>query len=99
MKNGRIMLSGINSTASLAYLPAVSSRSSASQPAGDQVSMSLSPETFTGLVRDAAAMPEVRGEVVDAYKSQVQAGHYPTPDTIDGLVDLMGGAWVKAARS
>jgi hypothetical protein len=92
------MISGITSLASLAYAPIASSRSSAPPSSGDQVSMSLSPETFASLVSDAGSMPEVRGGVVDAYKSQVQSGLYPTSDTVDGLVDLMGSTWAKAAR-
>jgi hypothetical protein len=93
------MISSINSAVALAYLPATSSRSSAPQPAGDQVAMSLSPDTFAGLVRDAGNMPDVRGDVVAAYKSQIQSGNYPTEDDLDGLVDLMGGTWAKQASS
>lgn len=93
-----MMISGISPTASLSYLQA-GARSIAPQPAEDQVSMSLSPETFSSLVSDASSMPEVRSELVDAYKSQVTAGHYPTQDTLDSLVDLMGGTWAKSARA
>ncbi len=92
------MISGISSLAASAYVPAASSRPAASQPAGDQVAMSLSPDTFSSLVQEAGAMPEVRGELVDAFKSQVQSGSYPSQDTLDGLVDLMGGTWAKNAR-
>ena len=91
------MISGITSTAALAYMPPGSSRTSAPAATGDQVAMSLSPETFSSLVQDAGSMPEVRGEVVDAYKAQVQTGHYPAQEVIDGLIDLMGGAWAKNA--
>jgi hypothetical protein len=69
------------------------------QPAGDQVSMSLSPETYSSLVSQASQMPEVRGEVVDAYKSRIQSGAYPTQATIDGLVNLMGGTWAANAQA
>ncbi len=90
-------ISGITSTASLAYSQA-GSRAQTQQPAGDQVSMSLSPETFSDLVSTASSMPEVRGELVDAYKSQIKSGHYPAQDVIEGLIKLMGGAWSKAAQ-
>ena len=93
------MISSINSAASLAYLPALSPRNSARQPAGDQLAMSLSPDTFAGLVRDAGSMPEVRSDLVDAYKSQVRTGNYPTEDDLDGLIDLMGGTWASQASS
>jgi hypothetical protein len=93
------MISGINSTASLAYVPAASRSPAPAPTAGDQVAISLSPETFSSLVQTANSMPEVRGEVVDAFKAQIQAGAYPSSDTLDGLVDLMGGTWAKSAQS
>jgi hypothetical protein len=93
------MISPILSAASLAYVPMTSSRTQGQPSANDQVAMSLSPDTFSSLVSDASSMPEVRGEVVDAYKSQVQAGNYPTQETLDGLVDLMGGTWARSART
>jgi len=93
------MISGISSLAAAAYVPLASSRSPAAQPTGDQVAMSLSPDTFTSLVRTASAMPEVRGELVDTYKAQIQSGSYPSSDTLDGLVDLMGATWAQSARS
>jgi hypothetical protein len=91
-------INGVTSAASLGYVPA-NSRAQAQQPAGDQVAMSLSPETFSSLVSEAGSMPEVRGEVVDAFKSQVQSGNYPSQETLDGLVDLMGSSWVKLAAT
>jgi hypothetical protein len=92
-----MMISGISSTGSLAYgQPA--SRTPA-PPAGDQVSMSLSANTFSSLVSDAGQMPDVRNEVVDAYKSRVQSGEYPSSETLDGLADLMGNHWSKFAEA
>ncbi len=93
------MISGITSAASLAYVPIASSRSSTPSPSSDQLAMSLSPDTFAGLVSDASSMPEVRGEVVDAFKAQVQSGQYPGSDVLDGLVDLMGSTWAKNAQA
>ena len=69
------------------------------QPAGDQVSMSLSPDTFSSLVNEAGQMPEVRSEVVDAYKARIQAGQYPNEDVVSGLTDLIGGSIVHLAAS
>jgi hypothetical protein len=67
-------------------------------PAGDQVSMSTSATSFSSLVSQVGEMPEVRGEVVDAYKARIQAG-YPAQQDLDGLVNLMGGTWAKGASS
>jgi hypothetical protein len=44
-------------------------------------------------------MPEVRSDVVDAFKSRIQAGSYPTQDDIAGLTDLIGGGIVQQALS
>jgi hypothetical protein len=90
-------INGLSSAAAISYAPSASRPPA--QPAGDQVSMSISPELFSSLVSDASQMPDVRGEVVDAYKSRVQSGEYPTQDALNGLVDLMGGTWIAQART
>jgi hypothetical protein len=96
-KGSYMMISGISSTGSLGYgQPA--SRTPA-QPAGDEISMSLSPDTFSSLVSQAGQMPDVRSEVVDAYKSRVQSGEYPSSATLDGLTDLMGDHWSQFAQA
>jgi hypothetical protein len=90
-------ISGITSTSPIAY-PSSVSRPQA-QPAGDQVSMSLSADTFSNLVSTAGQMPDVRSEVVDAYKSRIQSGEYPTQETLDGLVSTMGPSWLAQANA
>ncbi len=90
-------ISGISNAGSITYTPSASRPQA--QPAGDQVSMSLSPDTYSSLVSEAGQMPEVRSEVVDSFKSRIQSGDYPTQDTLDGLVDRMGGTWAANARS
>jgi hypothetical protein len=92
-----MMISGISSTGSLAYGQAASR--TPAQPPGDQVAMSLSADTFSSLVSDAGQMPDVRGEVVDAYKSRVQSGEYPSTETLDGLTDLIGNNWSQFAQA
>jgi hypothetical protein len=91
-----MMISGISSTGSLAYGQAASR--TPAQPPGDQVAMSLSADTFSSLVSDAGQMPDVRSEVVDAYKSRVQSGEYPSTETLDGLADLIGNHWTQFAQ-
>jgi len=92
-------ITGTPSTASLAYVQAGSRFQAPQQPAGDQVAMSLSPETFSDLVSTASNLPDVRSELVDAYKTRVNAGDYPAQDVIEGLINLMGGTWAKEAQS
>jgi hypothetical protein len=90
-------ITGVTTAGAITYTPAASRPQA--QPAGDQVSMSLSPETYSSLVTAAGQYPEVRGELVDAFKSRIQSGDYPTEDTLDGLVDLMGGTWAANAKA
>jgi hypothetical protein len=95
---GFMTISGISSSGSIAYgQPA--SRTPAQPPADDQMSMSLSADTFSSLVSDAGQLPDVRGEVVDAYKSRIQSGEYPSSDTLDNLTDLMGSHWSQFAAA
>jgi hypothetical protein len=91
-------ISGISSTGSIAYGQAAA-RTPAEPPTGDQVSMSLSGDTFSSLVSEAGQMPDVRGEVVDAYKSRIQSGDYPTPETLNGLSDYIGDHWSQFAEA
>jgi hypothetical protein len=75
-------------------------RTNMSQPAqevSDQAVLHVSLDTFSGLVQQAGAMPEVRGEVVDSFKARIQSGQYPSPETVAGLVDVIGGSIVKLA--
>jgi hypothetical protein len=96
-RGGYMTISGISSPSPVSYgQPAA--RTSA-QPEGDQVSMSLSADTFSGLVNEAGQLPDVRSEVVDAYKSRVQSGDYPSSATLDGLADLMGNHWSQFAAA
>ncbi len=90
-------INGVSNAGAIAYAQPVSRPQA--QPAGDQVSMSLSPETYSSLVTTAGQMPDVRTEVVDAYKARIQSGDYPTPETVDGLVDLMGPTWLTNAKA
>ncbi len=90
-------ITGVSAAGAIAYSQAASRPQA--QPAGDQVAMSLSPETYSSLVTAAGQFPEVRGEVVDAFKSRIQSGEYPAPETLDGLVDLMGGTWAANAKT
>jgi hypothetical protein len=75
-------------------------KTTTSQPAqspSDQAVLNVSPDTFSSLVQAAGSMPEVRSEVVDAFKARVQSGQYPSPETVNGLVDVIGRSIVKLA--
>jgi len=81
-------------------LPVEKTRLSPSgKAATDQAVINFSPDTFSSLVNEAGQMPEVRSEVVDAYKARIQAGQYPSEDVVSGLTDLIGGSIVHLAAS
>ena len=63
----------------------------------DEAVLNVAPDTFSSLVQQAGAMPEVRGELVDAYKSRIASGQYPSQETVSGLADVLGGTIVKQA--
>ena len=93
-----MQINSVSSSSPVSFVKPTSSPKGA-EPAGDQVSMSASADMFTSLVNDATNMPDVRSEVVDAYKARVQSGAYPSQDTLDGLVNLMGPTWAANAQS
>ena len=108
IKEGKKPMSGIstmqiNSITTSPAMPVVKAASSqASTPASeaqDQAVLNFSPDSFSSLVHEANNMPEVRSEVVDAYRSRIQAGIYPSQETVTGLVDLLGGSIVQMAQS
>jgi hypothetical protein len=76
-----------------------SSSSQAGKAAANRAVINFPPDSFSSLVREAGQMPEVRSDVVDAFKSRIQAGSYPTQDDIAGLTDLIGGGIVQQALS
>lgn len=55
----------------------------------DQAALNMTSATFSSLVQEAKAYPEVRSEVVSAYATQVASGHYPPTDVLSGLADLL----------
>jgi anti-sigma28 factor (negative regulator of flagellin synthesis) len=91
-----MMISGLSSLASISFTP-TTARAQAQAATGDQVTMSLSAETFSSLVQEASQMPDVRSDLVDSFKSRIQAGTYPTQATLDGVIDRMGGTWSAQA--
>jgi anti-sigma28 factor (negative regulator of flagellin synthesis) len=92
---GFMMISGLSSANSVSYTP--STPRAQVQPAGDQVAMSLSADTFSSLVQEAGQMPDVRSDLVDSFKSRIQSGTYPSQETVDGLADRMGATWSQSA--
>jgi hypothetical protein len=96
-RGGYMTISGISSSSPLSY--GQPTARTPAQPEGDQVSMSLSADTFSSLVSEAGQLPDVRSDVVDAYKSRVESGDYPSSKTLDGLADLMGSHWSQFAAA
>ena len=64
----------------------------------DRAELNLSANSFSSLVHDANQMPDVRSEVVDSFKSRIQAGHYPAQDVIAGLTRLIGGGIMQTIK-
>jgi hypothetical protein len=91
-----MMISGLSSLASISFSP-TTSRVTTPAAAGDQVAMSLSPHTFSSLVQEASQMPDVRSDLVDSFKARIQAGTYPTPEALDGVIDRLTGNWSSQA--
>ncbi len=86
----------INSAISVSFVPVTTStnltQSSPKAEDADQAALQITSPTFTSLVQEAKSYPEVRSEVVAAYKAQVASGHYPPSDVISGLAGLLSGA-------
>jgi hypothetical protein len=92
-----MQISGFSTSSSLPVLKTNSSP--AGKPATDQATLSSSADSFLSLVKAAGQMPEVRSEVVDAFKSRIQVGDYPSQETIANLTNVIGGSIVQAAAS
>jgi len=90
-----MQIDGISHSLPVAYTKPASSPQG-SPAAGDRVSISTSGDSFSDLVSQVSQMPEVRSEVVDAYKVRIQAG-YPGPLDVEGLANLMGPTWTRLA--
>ena len=89
----------ISSVTTSLSIPVVKSNTFPSdKPTSDQAVLNFSADTFTSLVKQASQMPDVRSEVVDAYKARVNAGHYPAQDVIAGLTRLIGGGIAQLAK-
>ncbi len=67
--------------------------------ATDQAVINFSPVSFSGLVREASQMPEVRSDLVESFRAKIQSGQYPTDETLSGLVDTIGASIVRQANS
>lgn len=91
-----MQISGVSTSSSISMGKMDSSPSR--KAVTDQAAIKFSPNSFISLVEDAAQMPEVRGDVVDAFKSRIQAGEYPTQNALASLVNVIGGAVIQQAR-
>ncbi|MEI9998743.1 MAG: flagellar biosynthesis anti-sigma factor FlgM [Verrucomicrobiota bacterium] len=84
------------SSATTPYLYSVpaetGSGGSAPTPAegSDRAELNISSDTFSSFVEQAKSYPEVRSDVVNSFKSQIQNGHYPPQDIVEGLLHLVG---------
>ena len=95
-----MQINSINASQAVPVVKATSSQApSTTTDNSDRAEFNLSADSFSSLVQRANQMPEVRTELVDAYKSRIHSGHYPAQDVIDGLIHLIGGTVKQAAQS
>ena len=92
-----MQISGISTSPSIPLERTKSSH--AAKPAQDQAVVNFSADSFSSLVKQAGQMPEVRNDVVNAFKARIQTGQYPSQDTLAGLVNVIGPAIVEQASS
>ena len=93
-----MQISGISSSPFLP-LEKKTNSSPVSKPVVDQAIMNFSADSFSDLVKEAGQFPEVRSELVDAYKSRIQSGEYPSQETIAGLANYLGNSLVQMAKA
>jgi len=84
-----------STTTAIPFVPVTAGTSTNSSTASsndtDKAVLNTSGDTFSSLVNEAKSYPEVRGEVVDAYKARIASGSYPSEEVVEGLIKLMGG--------
>ncbi len=65
----------------------------------DHAEFNLSADSFSSLVNRASQMPEVRTELVDAFKARIRSGQYPPQDTVASLSHVIGSGIMQAGKS
>jgi len=94
-----MQISGITTSQSIPMGKTNPSHAENQKPVLDEAVVSFSANSFSSLVKEAGQIPDVRNEVVDAYKARIQSGEYPSQDTISDLADVIGPAIVEQADS
>lgn len=91
----------ISLTSPQSFTPVVrtNNTSSATAYGSDQIQTDISPDTFSGLVKQAGAEPEVRPDVVESFKARISSGSYPPADVVEGLTHLIGASVMQLASS
>ncbi len=92
-----MQISGVSTPTSIPMEKSNLSR--AGKPATDEAVINFSPDSFSSLVSEAGRMPEVRNELVDAFKSRIQSGEYPSSETISNLTNVIGGSVLQLAAT
>ena len=87
----------VNSATVVPFFPVViggtnNASTTSTPPQIDHALLHVTAENFTNLVKAAKAYPEVRNDVVSAYKSQLANGSYPSDQTIAGLASRLTGS-------
>lgn len=68
------------------------SKATRSEAASEDLDIAPSAVEISQLLSKVKALPEVRNEVVESFREEVNAGGYPPPVLIEGLARLLGTA-------
>jgi flagellar biosynthesis anti-sigma factor FlgM len=85
-------ISPVKTTAAAASKPT-------SSPVETDASFTTSAASFSSLVQQASATPDVRTDLVNSFKARIAAGQYPTSETIDSLAETIGGSIIHMAEA
>jgi anti-sigma28 factor (negative regulator of flagellin synthesis) len=76
--------------------PAPAAASASTQES--EANFTTSADSFSSLVAQANAMPDVRSELVDSFKARIASGQYPTANTLNDLTDTIGSSILQMAQ-
>ena len=92
-----MQISGVSTSSSIPMDRTISTQ--AGKVSSDAAVLKFSADSFSSLVQEAGQMPEVRTDLVEAFRSRIQSGNYPTQETIAGLANLIGPSIVQQAKA
>jgi len=95
-----MQINSVNNSQAIPVVKATSPQTAATATTNsDRAEFNVSADSFASLVKQASQMPEVRTELVDAFKSRINSGQYPSQDTVESLSHVIGNGIMQAAKS